>query len=172
MKGVLSVDGFEQRYVFQVLFYNIIILPFYCLFTILKLSNSNLLPYLLSGCAFHVGWQPRKNMGTQWKEDKQARVHWKEFRRNCPQKRLQRLSSLILSSHALVHGKSNWNPYIRWWSTVLLLRKIEKQKLNIKLTFDIQDIQFTESLKGNVFLTNNHVCAWTTVACENISFYT
>jgi G3E family GTPase len=26
MKGVLSVDGSEQRYVFQVLFYNIIIL--------------------------------------------------------------------------------------------------------------------------------------------------
>jgi len=46
MKGVLAVDGSEQRYVFQVLFYNIVILSFYCLFAISNLLNSNLLTLL------------------------------------------------------------------------------------------------------------------------------
>jgi G3E family GTPase len=42
MKGVLSVDGSEQRYVFQVLFYNIIILLLLTLFPFFNLSSSNL----------------------------------------------------------------------------------------------------------------------------------
>lgn len=46
MKGVLAVDGSEQRYVFQVLFYNIVILPFYCLFAIPNLLNLTLLALL------------------------------------------------------------------------------------------------------------------------------
>jgi uncharacterized integral membrane protein len=61
MKGVLSVDGSEQRYVFQVLFYNIIILLLLTLFPFFNLSSSNLflcsypISLLLSGGAFHVG---------------------------------------------------------------------------------------------------------------------
>lgn len=88
MKGVLSVEGSDQRYVFQVhiffylpffngimfLVYPFIIFILFIYFMLAYSSSSS-----SSGSAFGARRLPGKYMGTGRKEDKQACVHRKEF---------------------------------------------------------------------------------------------
>lgn len=118
---------------------------------------------LLSGGAFHVGWQPRKNMATQWKEDKQACVHWKEFGWNCPQKRLQRLFSLIFKMWGVsfptpqspLKYTSEENRFFALWTILpdtCVFRKHEGKKLPKMCILKFSG-KHTVAQSGNVVVT-------------------
>ena len=101
-KGVLSVNGSDQRYVLQVLavtlFYSLALVPHHLPpICFKKKTEGKSEPCCLyaSGCTHYVRWLPRKNMGFWWEEDKQIGLHrtWSGW--NCSTKGVQRMFGVM-----------------------------------------------------------------------------